>query len=122
MPKIGYISFAFCGIFAGLSGAFLSMSWVTFFMKNMVNGRGYIGLSAQNMAGGAPVGSALASLLFGFADSLSITLKNQTTFPTEFLNMIPYLATILAIIITSVIAINKRRRIEKGTAKAAAEE
>ncbi|MBC5582482.1 ABC transporter permease [Anaerofilum sp. BX8] len=122
VPKIGYISFAFCGIFAGLSGAFLSMSWVTFFMKNMVNGRGYIGLSAQNMAGGAPVGSALASLLFGFADSLSITLKNQTTFPTEFLNMIPYLATILAIIITSVIAINKRRRIEKGTAKAAAEE
>ena len=122
VPKIGYISFAFCGIFAGLSGAFLSMSWDMFFMKNMVNGRGYIGLSAQNMAGGAPVGSALASLLFGFADSLSITLKNQTTFPTEFLNMIPYLATILAIIITSVIAINKRRRIEKGTAKAAAEE
>ena len=36
VPKIGYISFAFCGIFAGLSGAFLSMSWVTFFMKNMV--------------------------------------------------------------------------------------
>ena len=121
VPKIGYISFAFCGVFAGLSGAFLSMSWVTFFMKNMVNGRGYIGLSAQNMAGGAPVGSALASLLFGFADSLSITLKNQTTFPTEFLNMIPYLATILAIIVTSIIAINKKRRIEKGTAKVAAE-
>ena len=97
------------------------MSWVTFFMENMVNGRGYIGLSAQNMAGGAPVGSALASLLFGFADSLSITLKNQTTFPTEFLNMIPYLATILAIIVTSIIAINKKRRIEKGTAKVAAE-
>ena len=116
VPKIGYISFAFCGVFAGLSGAFLSMSWVTFFMKNMVNGRGYIGLSAQNMAG-----SALASLLFGFADSLSITLKNQTTFPTEFLNMIPYLATILAIIVTSIIAINKKRRIEKGTAKVAAE-
>ena len=117
VPKVGYISFAFCGVFAGLSGAFLSMSWVQFFMKNMANGRGYIGLSAQNMANGEPVGSALAALLFGFTDSLSITLKNQTTFPTEFLNMIPYLATIFAIIITSMIAINKRRRIEKGMAK-----
>ena len=87
VPKVGYISFAFCGVFAGLSGAFLSMSWVQFFMKNMANGRGYIGLSAQNMANGEPVGSALAALLFGFTDSLSITLKNQTTFPTEFLNM-----------------------------------
>ena len=35
--------------------------------------------------------------------------------------MIPYLATILAIIVTSIIAINKKRRIEKGTAKVAAE-
>ena len=115
--KIGYISFAICGVLAGLSGAFMSMSWVTFFMKNMVNGRGYIGLSAQNMAKGEPVGSALASLLFGFTDALATTLQNQTNFPVEFLEMLPYLATIFAIIITSIIAINKRRRIEQGAAK-----
>lgn len=118
VPKIGYIAFAFCGVFAGLAGSFLSMSWVTFFLKNMANGRGYIGLSAQNMAGGAPVGSSLAALLFGAADSLATTLKSQTTFPTEFLEMIPYLSTILAIIVTSIIAINKRRRIERGEAAA----
>ena len=115
--KIGYISFAICGVLCGLSGAFMSMSWVTFFMKNMVNGRGYIGLSAQNMANGQPVGSAPASLLFGFTDALSTTLQNQTNFPVEFLEMLPYLATIFAIIITSVIAINKRRKIEQGMAK-----
>ena len=115
--KIGYISFAICGVLCGLSGAFMSMSWVTFFMKNMVNGRGYIGLSAQNMAKGEPVGSALASLLFGFTDALATTLQNQTNFPVEFLEMLPYLATIFAIIITSIIAINKRRRIEQGAAK-----
>ena len=38
VTRIGYISFLLCGLFAGLSGTFLSMSWVTFFMKNMVNG------------------------------------------------------------------------------------
>ena len=114
VTKIGYISFLYCGLFAGLSGTFLSMSWVTFFMKNMVNGRGYIGLSAQNMANGSPVGSALVSLLFGATTSIATTMKSQSKFPTEFLEMVPYLATILAIIFTSLFAINKKRRLEQG--------
>ncbi len=114
--KMGYIAFAICGVMSGLSGAFMSMSFVTFFMKNMVNGRGYIGLSAQNMADGQPVGSALASVLFGLSQSLTTTMKNQTTFPTEFLEMIPYAATIAALGITGVMAIRKRRKIEQGKA------
>lgn len=114
VKKIGYIAFLYCGLFAGLSGTFLSMSWVTFFMKNMVNGRGYIGLSAQNMANGNPVGSALVSLLFGATSALSLTLKSQSNFPTEFLEMIPYLATIIAIIFTSLYSIHRRKKIEQG--------
>ncbi|MBR2761171.1 MAG: ABC transporter permease [Solobacterium sp.] len=114
VTKIGYISFLFCGVFAGLSGTFLSMSWVTFFMKNMVNGRGYIGLSAQNMANGSPIGSALVSLLFGATTSIATTMKSQSKFPTEFLEMVPYLATIIAIVITSIYNINKQRKIEQG--------
>jgi len=117
VKKIGYIAFAICGVLAGLGGAFMSMGYVSFFMKNMVNGRGYIGLSAQNMAAGNPVGAGLASLLFGFTDSLSTTMKNQTTFPTEFLEMIPYAATIFAIIITNMIVITRQRNIEKGKTK-----
>lgn len=116
VPKVGYISFTICGVMSGLSGAFLSMSFVTFFMKGMANGRGYIGLSAQNMANGEPIGSALASLLFGFAQELSTTMKNQTTFPTEFLEMIPYAATIIALGVTGMLAIRKRRKVESGQA------
>ena len=114
VTKVGYIAFLLSGLFAGLSGTFLSMSWVTFFMKNMVSGRGYIGLSAQNMANGSPVGSSLVSLLFGATNSLSTTLKSQSNFPTEFLEMIPYLATVLAIVFTSLYTINKQRKIEQG--------
>ena len=80
----------------------------------MSNGRGYIGLSAQDMANGEPVGSALAGLLFGFSQELSTTMKNQTNFPTEFLEMIPYAATILALGITGMVAIRKRKKIEQG--------
>ncbi len=114
--KIGYISFAICGIMTGLSGAYLSMSYVTFFMKGMANGRGYIGLSAQNMAGGAPVGSSLAALLFGFSQALTTTMKNQTNFPTEFLEMIPYAATIIALCITGLIAIQRIKKAESAKA------
>lgn len=120
VKKIGYISFAICGIMTGLSGAYLSMSYVTFFMKNMANGRGYIGLSAQNMANGEPVGSALASLLFGFSQALTTTMKNQTNFPTEFLEMIPYAATIIALGVTGLIAIQRIKKTE--SAKAAGKE
>lgn len=114
VTKVGYIAFLLCGLFSGLAGTFLSMSWVSFFMKGMTSGRGYIGLSAQNMANGSPLGSALVSLLFGATTSLATTMKSQTKFPTEFLDMIPYLATILAIILTNLYKINKLRRIEKG--------
>ena len=120
VKKIGYTCFAICGLMAGLSGAYLSMSYVTFFMKNMANGRGYIGLSAQNMAGGEPVGSALASLLFGFSQALTTTMKNQTNYPTEFLEMIPYAATIIALGVTGLIAIQRIKKTE--SAKAAGKE
>ncbi len=115
VTKIGYIAFAISGILCGFAGAFMSMSWVTFFMKNMVNGRGYIGLSAMNMAGANPVGAALASLFFGFSDAAATTLKTQSNFPTEFLEMIPYVATILSIVVINLIRIVKLRRIEKGS-------
>lgn len=114
VKKVSYISFAIAGLLAGFGGAYLSMSWVTFFMKNMVNGRGYIGLSAQNMANGNPLGSAIVSLLFGASDSFATTLKSQTNFPTEFLEMVPYLVTVLAIMVTSLWRIHKQRRIQKG--------
>lgn len=115
VTKVGYVAFLLSGLFTGLSGTFLSMSWVSFFMKGMVSGRGYIGLSAQNMANGSPIGSALVSLLFGATNSFSTTLKSQSNFPTEFLEMIPYMATILAIVFTNLYSIYRVRRIEKGS-------
>ena len=60
--------FFLSGILCGFGGAFMSMGWVASFMKNMVNGRGYIGLSASNIANGNPVGSAIASV---FLDSVT---------------------------------------------------
>ena len=114
VKKIGYIAFLISGVLCGLGGAFMSMGWVSFFMKNMVNGRGYIGLSASNIANGNPVLAGIAAIFFGFSDATATTLKSQTRFPTEFLEMIPYVATIAALVIFGIIRNNRLKNIEKG--------
>ncbi len=115
VKKIGYVSFLVSGVLCGFAGAFMSMGWVSFFMKNMTNGRGYIGLSAMNIAGSNPIGTAVAAIFFGFSDALATTLKSQgTNFPTEFIEMIPYAATIFALVLINMIRINQKKRIEKG--------
>ncbi len=116
VKTVGYISFLISGILCGFGGAFMSMGWVSFFMKNMVNGRGYIGLSASNIADGNPVGSAVAAIFFGFCDATATTLKSQGGFPSEFIEMIPYGATIIALVVISSIRISRLKKIEKGTA------
>ena len=69
VKRIGYVSFLISGVLCGFGGAFMSMGWVSFFMKNMVNGRGYIGLSACNIAGGDPLGAGIAAVFFGLSDA-----------------------------------------------------
>ena len=115
VKKIGYISFLIAGVLCGFGGAFMSMGWVSFFMKNMINGRGYIGLSAMNIAEGNPIGSGIAAVFFGFSDALATTLKSQGgTFPTEFLDMIPYAATIIALVVISSIRMSHLKKIQRG--------
>ena len=115
VKKIGYISFLITGVLCGFGGAFMSMGWVSFFMKNMINGRGYIGLSAMNIAEGNPIGSGIAAVFFGFSDALATTLKSQGgTFPTEFLDMIPYAATIIALVVISSIRMSHLKKIQRG--------
>ena len=111
VTKIGYISFFLSGILCGFGGAFMSMGWVSFFMKNMVNGRGYIGLSASNIANGNPVGSAIASVFFGFCDATATTLKSQGSFP--------YASTIIALVVISCLRMMKLKKIQEGKENAA---
>jgi len=84
------------GALAALAGAYLSMSQTTRFSDNMVNGRGFIALAAVVCGRWRPVGAALAALAFGFFDALQIQLQGRVRLPTEFLQMMPYVFTILA--------------------------
>ncbi len=85
------------GAVAGLGGADLSIGILNSFSPNMTSGRGYIALAAVIFGNWRPWGSFWASLLFGFATSLSFQLQGVVTVPKNLILMLPYAVTILAI-------------------------
>lgn len=95
VKKTQYLAMTISGILSGLGGAFMTMGYLTVFTKDMVAGRGFIGLAAGNIGGQNPVGALLASLLFGFFDALGNNLQGFNI-PVEFIFMIPYVTTIIA--------------------------
>ena len=97
--KIRVWALLICGLMCGLAGAFLSLGYVTLFTINMSAGRGWISLAAVILVSGNPVGIALISLLFGFADGLGLFL--QRSLPSQFTSMVPYVATLVALFVYS---------------------
>jgi len=86
------------GAIAGLGGAFFTVASGLAFSKEMTSGKGYIALAAMILGRWNPKGALLAALLFGFADALRIQLGViGSPIPSEFLAMLPYLATIFAV-------------------------
>jgi simple sugar transport system permease protein len=86
------------GAIAGLGGAFFTVASGLAFSKEMTSGKGYIALAAMILGRWNPKGALLAALLFGFADALRIQLGViGSSIPSEFLAMLPYLATIFAV-------------------------
>lgn len=84
------------GVLAAMAGAYLAMSQTTRFSDNMINGRGFIALAAVVCGRWTPIGAALAALAFGFFDALQIQMQGKVALPSEFLQMLPYVFTILA--------------------------
>ncbi len=83
------------GGLAGLAGAWLASEQHSF-TDGMTGGRGYIALAAMIVGKWSPLGGAAACLLFGAAEALQISLQGSA-FPSELLQMTPYLVTMLAL-------------------------
>ncbi len=86
---------------AGLGGAALTIASdgvANAFIKNISSGKGYIALAAMILGKWNPVGAALACLLFGFATNAQSALGLvNTSVPTEFMGMAPYVVTVIAV-------------------------
>lgn len=86
------------GLIAGIAGASFTIGSVGGFGKDISSGKGYIALAALIFGRWSPGGALGAALIFGFADALQSQLGViGTPIPSEFLAMLPYLVTILAV-------------------------
>ena len=90
------------GALCGLGGAYLSVISVSNFTKEMVAGRGFTAFTAYTFGGATPVGSALASLLFGFAEALGIRIELLgLRIPSSIVDMFPYAVALVALCYSS---------------------
>ncbi len=97
--RIRYINVIIGGMLAALAGCFLTLGDVGRFDKLMTNGRGFIALAAMIFGNWTPFGAFASSLIFGFADSLQLSLQIiSSVIPSDFLLMAPYLVTIIALV------------------------
>lgn len=94
--RVQYLALGLSGLFAGLGGVHLSMGYVSWFSRDMTVGRGFISLAAAALGGNTPVGVLIASVFFGTADALSNYLQSMQI-PSEFVQMIPHLVTVIAL-------------------------
>ena len=89
------------GALASLGGAFLSLGHLTLFTRNMSNGRGWVGVSAALFGFNHPIGVIFSGLFFGFADAIAIRLQNVTDLPPSLVQVLPYFATLFALILVA---------------------
>ncbi|WP_018254250.1 ABC transporter permease [Salinispora mooreana] len=95
--RLRYRNVLLAGAVAGIGGASYTLALFSF-TKNMIGGKGFIALAALIFGRWSPTGALLAALFFGFADQLATYLSAiNSAIPSQFLAMLPYLATILAV-------------------------
>jgi general nucleoside transport system permease protein len=100
--RIRYMAAAFGGAMAGLGGAFLSLVYTPMWIENMTAGRGWIALALVVFATWRPGRVLLGAYLFGGVTMLQLYAQG-TGFdvPSQIMSMLPYLATVLVLVLIS---------------------
>ncbi len=94
-----YVNTVIGGMLAGLAGGFLVLEAVGQFQEGMTAGRGFISLAAMIFGNWNPFGALGAAILFGYTQALQneLLLAGVTTVPRQFISMLPYVVTIIAV-------------------------
>lgn len=117
VEKVQFQALTLSGLFAGLGGVSLSMAYLSFFSRGMTAGRGFIAISAMNLGNATPLGTTVAALIFGMFDAMSNVLRTLSL-PTQFIQAIPYVATLVGLIIFSIQTERRLKKMKKEQGKA----
>ncbi len=108
--KYRWIATLITGAFCGVGGAVLPIGGTSIFSENMTAGRGFLAVAALLVAKGNPLSAGLFCLLFAYTDAASLRLQNLGI-PSQLVETLPYLTTILVLVIAGVrVTLSKRRQ------------
>ena len=100
--KIRYLAAAFGGAMSGIGGAYLSLSYTPMWAENMTAGRGWIALALVVFATWRPGRLLAGAYLFGLITVLQLHSQSAgIAVPSQIMSMLPYLATILVLVLIS---------------------
>ncbi len=101
--RIRYMAVAFGGAMAGLGGAYLSLAYTPQWVENMSAGRGWIALALVVFAAWRPWRAFIGAYLFGGVTIIQLSAQTSGIIdvPAQVMSMLPYLATILVLVIIS---------------------
>ena len=90
------------GALCGLAGAYISVIYTPLWVEGMIAGKGWIALALTTFATWRPARVLLGAYLFGGVTMLQFHLQGQgVEVPSQFLTMLPYLATIVVLALIS---------------------
>ncbi len=100
--RIRFLAVLFGGAMSGLGGAYLSIAYTPLWTEGMTAGRGWIALALVVFSTWRPWRLLLGAYLFGFFEIAQLHAQAfGVSVPPEFLSMLPYVATILVLVIIS---------------------
>lgn len=102
VSRVRWVAVLLSGVLAGAGGVSLSVFLASSFSRGMTAGRGFMALAALIFGKWKPVPTAIACLLFGFADAAQIRLQGvilwgQEPIPVQFIQVLPYVVTVLVL-------------------------
>lgn len=107
--RVRTLAVLFGGAMAGLAGGYLSLAYTPMWAENMTAGRGWIALALVVFASWRVLRVLLGAYLFGLASIIHLVAQGiGLSFPTNLLAMLPYVATIVVLVLLSRDAVKTR--------------
>lgn len=100
--KIRYLAVLFGGAMAGVGGVYLAVAYTPMWVEGMVAGRGWVALALVVFATWRPARVMVGAYLFGGVTILQFHIQGfGFEIPSQVLSMLPYLATIIVLVLIS---------------------
>jgi simple sugar transport system permease protein len=100
--RIRLLAVVFGGAMCGLAGAYLSLVYTPLWVEGMTAGKGWIALALTTFATWRPARVLFGAYLFGGVTMLQFHLQGQgVEVPSQLLTALPYLATIVVLVLIS---------------------